>query len=69
MDISNHVAQRRVVTELERIVYRKPESLSAVGHNLRLFDCVNSQFTLQILVQFKEIFGVTRVSDDDCDDS
>ncbi len=61
--------QGRIVTKLEGFVHRKPEGLSAVGHYLRLFDGVNTQFTLKILVELKEILRIARVPHDDGDDA
>ena len=65
LNIADHVVERGVVGEHEVFVDGKAKSVTDVGHDFGLLHRVNTQFTFEVLVEFNEICGVTRVFNDD----
>ena len=67
-EIDNHVIERGVLGENEGFVDGEAVEISQFRHDLGLFDRVNAEFTLEVLIQFNEVGWVARVFDDDRDD-
>ena len=65
--VGNHVIQRGVLTQHERLIHGQAVEVPKLSHNLGLLDRVNSEFTFQVLIQFDEVSRVTRVLDNDLD--
>ena len=65
--VGNHVIQRGVLTQYERLVHWKAVEIPKLSHNLGLLYRVNSEFTFQVLIQFDEVCGVTGMLDNDLD--
>ena len=55
------MVQRGVVGKNEILVHRQGESVPDFGHDFRLFDRVNAQFTLKVLVHLNEISRIAGV--------
>ena len=60
--------ESRVLTQHERFVHRKTVEVSELSHNLSLLHRVNSEFSLQVLIQLNEICWITSMLYHDFDD-
>ena len=65
--VGNHVIQRGVLTQHERLVHGQAVEVPKLSHNLGLLDRVNPEFTFQVLIQFDEVSRVTRMLDNNLD--